>query len=79
MFENADIHTYIHAYIHTYIHADAHTHMHTHTHARAHTYIHEAFLYYQLTYEPKGSGELKRRFFQRKEFIFSEGTRISQW
>ena len=43
------------------------------------TYIHEAFLYYQLTYEPKGSGKLKRSFFQRKEFIFSEGRRISQW
>ena len=72
MFENVDIHTYIHAYIHT--HTYAHTHTHTHTH--------EAFLYYQLTYEPKGSGELKRSFFQRKEFIFSEhgeGTRISQW
>ena len=66
-------HTHIHTYTHTYIH----THIHTYTHI--YTYIHEAFLYYQLTYEPKGSGELKRSFFQRKEFIFSEGTRISQW
>ena len=67
MFGNVHIHT------HTYIH----THIHTYTHIC--TYIHEAFLYYQLTYEPKGSGKLKRSFFQRKEFIFSEGTRISQW
>ena len=69
MFENVDIHTYIHTRIHTYTH---------------NTYIHEAFLYYQLTYAPEGLGELKRNFFQRsffqrKEIIFSEETRISQW
>ena len=61
----------------TYIHT--HTHTYTHTFIHTYTYIHETFLYYQLTYEPKGSVELKRSFFQRKEFIFSEGTRISQW
>ena len=67
-------HTYTH--IHTYIHTHTHTFIYTYTHI--YTYMYEAFLYYQLTYEPKGSGELKRSFFQRKEFIFSEGTRISQ-
>ena len=36
MFENVDIHTYIHTYI----------------------WMTEAYLYYKLTYEPKGSGEL---------------------
>ena len=38
MFENVDIHTYIHTYIQTT----------------------EAYLYYKLTNEHKGSGELKR-------------------
>ena len=75
MFENVDIHTYIHT--HTHIHTHIHTYIHTYTHIHVYTYIHEAFLYYQLTYEPKGLGQLKRSFFQRKEFIFNEG--ISQW
>ena len=73
MLENIDIHTNIHAYTHT------HTHIHKLTHTHTHTHIHKVFLYYQLTYEPKESGELKMSFFQRKEFIFSEhgeGTRI---
>ena len=36
-------------YIHTYIHTNTHTHIRTT----------EAYLYYKLTNEPKGSGELK--------------------
>ena len=64
MFENVDIHTYIHAYIHTHIH----TRIHTYTHIYIHTYINEASLYYQLTSEPKGSGELKKLL--AKEIIY---------
>ena len=35
-------------------------HTYTHIHAYIHVRTREAYLYYKLTYEPKGSGELKR-------------------
>ena len=45
MFENVDIHTYIH------------------THGR------QSLLYYKLTNEPKGSGELKIRMHEKKSLF----------
>ena len=72
MFENVDNY-----YTHTYIHAYIHTHIHTYTHI--YTYIHEAFLYYQLKYEPKRLRRAKKKLLSKERIYIQWRTRISQW
>ena len=58
-----------------------HTHIHTHTHTYIHTYIHTHIYIHTYTrpsYTISSPMSLKP-FFQMKEFIFSEGMRISPW